>query len=211
MRHLLPPSSTLTRRAASSALCAVLLPLLARIDDNAAFAAVILGSGAESVQRAASLRPGYGPPDALYPAAFRGRWTVRSSIVEVRCPQGEASAPAEQLQAARLAAAAREPLVFDVRFLDVDGGGGLILQNEGGTGVALATRPLAGRVIADRGFNAERRANAQQSAQRSPDSFSAKWDASFPNVLVLTSEASGSVTEAKIIKRLLEEPYDGAF
>ena len=203
------PPPLLTRRGASAAL---FLPWLFAHDD-AANAAVVFSSGAEAGMRAASLRPGYGPPDGLFPPVFRGRWTVRSTIVEVRCPQGDENAPADELATAGLVAAASKPLIFEARFIDIEGSGGVVLQNEG-EGVALATRQLAGGVIADRGFNAERRSMAiSEAVAKKPlaDSFSSKWDATFPNVLVLTSEVSVGVTEIKVIKRLTEEPYDGAF
>ena len=191
----------LTRRAASSVL---LLPLLTTPAGLRAHAAVKFEGGAEAAQRAAALLPGYGPPDALYPAAFRGRWRVVVQVVDVRTPQGEESAPAAQLRAARTAAAAAAPFVFDARFLNAEGSGGVILQSEGSA--SLATRPVAGRVRADRGFNTEQRAAAQVGSARPV----AQWEAGSPNVLTLT-DGLGGVREVKIIKRLVEEPYDGAY
>lgn len=186
---------------------ALLLPLLpVRRDQQPAHAAVVYDNGADAARRAAALRPGYGPPEASFPASFRGRWTVRCEIESIKTPQGEESAPKLQLDAAR-AAAASGPLVFQQRFFD-DGGGGMILLNQDSSSISLVTRPLAGRVLPDRGFNAEQRSLAAAGA--SDPHLSAKWDPGNPNVLTLTS-GGGGLTEVKIIKRLVEEPYDGTF
>lgn len=200
---LLSPRMQITRRAVATVLATFGVSRIDRPSTRIANAAVVLDNGAEAAQRAAALLPGYGPPDARFPPAFGGRWRVLCRVVEVRTPQGEQHAPAEQLRAARAAAAAGD-LLFDARFIDTDGGGGVILQNERDDGIALGVRRIAGRVIADRGFNAEQRA-AAASSQTS----AAAWEPGRPNVLTLTSDSG--VTEIKVIKRLVEEPAAGAF
>ena len=199
----------LSRAALLRASPVLLLPLLTRIHEDqhrsvvCTYAAVVFDSGADAARRAAALVPGYGPQDALFPAIFRGRWSVRAQVVEIKTPRGEENAPVEALRRARTATS----LSYEARYLDANGGGGIILQNEG-SGVSLGTRRYASRVIADRGFNAERYAAAQPGAAPLQD-YTAKWDAGFPNTLTLTSPSG--VAETKVIKRLIEEPYDGTF
>ena len=139
-----------------SAVTRLLLPSAAFLVHDAAHppqpasAAVKFSSGMEEVRKAASLIPGYGPPDIAYAAAFRGRWRVRSRVVDVKTPLGEDTAPADQLQAVRRLLAAEAPLEYEARFLEAEGNGGIVLANEKSDGIALAAKPYAGTVIADR-------------------------------------------------------------
>jgi hypothetical protein len=113
-----------------SAVTRLLLPSAAFLVHDAAppaSAAVKFSSGMEEVRKAASLIPGYGPPDLAYPAAFRGRWRVRSRMTDVKTPLGEENAPADQLQAARKLLAAEAPLEYEARFLEAEGNGGIVL------------------------------------------------------------------------------------
>jgi hypothetical protein len=113
-----------------SAFTRLLLPSAAFLVHDAAppaSAAVKFSSGMEEVRKAASLIPGYGPPDLAYPAAFRGRWRVRSRMTDVKTPLGEENAPADQLQAARKLLAAKAPLEYEARFLEAEGNGGIVL------------------------------------------------------------------------------------
>ena len=144
-----------------------------------------VGSGVEEIRKAASLIPGYGPPDIAYPAVFRGRWQAQSRVVDVKAPLGEEAAPTEQIAAARQLMAAEQPLVYDVRFLDTEA-----------------------VIIADRAFNAERRAASLPGAAPLQD-ISARWDPTNPNVL--TVACRGSLVETKVTKRSFEAPFDGAF
>ena len=70
----------------------------------AAVAPAARAGGLEEVRKAASIIPGYGPPDVNYPAAFRGRWKVCvcvcilpflwkvvRTVVDVQTPLGEIS------------------------------------------------------------------------------------------------------------------------
>ena len=121
-----PHHETFTR----SAVARLLLPSAAFLVHDAAppaSAAVKFSSGMEEVRKAASLIPGYGPPDLAYPAAFRGRWRVRSRVTDVKTPLGEENAPADQLQAARQLLAAEAPLEYEARFLEAEGNGGIVL------------------------------------------------------------------------------------
>ena len=185
-----------------------LLPVMPFLAREPAQAAVKFSSGAEEVRKAASLIPGYGPPDIAYPAAFRGRWKVQSRVVDVKTPLGEEAAPREPLNAARQLMVRTDPLSFEARYLDLDGGGGVLLANERSDGVALSTSTYAGTVVADRAFNTERRAAAQPGAPPLQD-FSARWDMSNPNVLTLACR--GNLVETKVTKRSFESPFDGAF
>lgn len=187
----------------------LLLPsaaLLANTQQPAS-AAVKFSSGMEEVRKAASLIPGYGPPDLAFPAAFRGRWSVQNRVVDVKTPLGEEAAPAEQLKAARQLLAALQPLVYEARFLEAEGNGGIVLANERSDGVALSLKEYSGTVIADRAFNAERRAAAQPGAA-SQGEYEARWEPSNPNVLTLSCR--GKVIETKVTKRSFESPFDGA-
>ena len=113
-------------------------------------AAVKLSSGVEELRKAASFIPGYGPPDIAYPSAFRGRWQVRSRVVDVRTPLGEEAAPAVELKAARQLLAQEGALASEARFIDVDNAGGIAISNEKADGVALSANTYSGTVIADR-------------------------------------------------------------
>jgi hypothetical protein len=139
----------------------------------------------ESIRKAASILPGYGPPDLIYPRCFAGRWRVTRSVAKVDEPLGEGAAPATALSHAREQEGAAR--CFEARFLGV--------VDEPGC-------------IADRAFNAERRAAALAAAP--VGTYSARWEPSNPNVLTLTS-AGGRVVETKVTKRSFESPADGAF
>ena len=206
-------AAPLMRTFTRSAVTRLLLPSAAFLVHDAAHppqpasAAVKFSSGMEEVRKAASLIPGYGPPDIAYAAAFRGRWRVRSRVVDVKTPLGEDTAPADQLQAVRRLLAAEAPLEYEARFLEAEGNGGIVLANEKSDGIALAAKPYAGTVIADRAFNAERRAAAQPGAA-SLGEYEARWQPSNPNVLTMTCR--GKVIETKVTKRSFDSPFDGA-
>ena len=124
------PTACIMRTFTRSAVARLLLPSAAFLVHDAtppASAAVKFSSGMEEVRKAASLIPGYGPPDLAYPAAFRGRWRVRSRVTDVKTPLGEENAPADQLQAARQLLAAEAPLEYEARFLEAEGNGGIVL------------------------------------------------------------------------------------
>ena len=59
--------------------------------------------------------------------------------------------------------AAEQPLGFEQRYLATEGGGGIIIANEG-DGVALSSRAYSGTVIADRAV--QRRAARGRAARR---------------------------------------------
>ena len=123
-------TACIMRTFTRSAVARLLLPSAAFLVHDAtppASAAVKFSSGMEEVRKAASLIPGYGPPDLAYPAAFRGRWRVRSRVTDVKTPLGEENAPADQLQAARQLLAAEAPLEYEARFLEAEGNGGIVL------------------------------------------------------------------------------------
>lgn len=143
--------------------------------------------GLEEIRKAASVLPGYGPPDLHYPARFLGRWHVARTVASVATPLGDDKAPEAALRVAQALLDAPEPLTYDVRF--IDGGDGL--------------------VIADRAFNAEQRAGAPPGTPRG--AFDARWDASNPNVLTLADTRTGSLVETKVTKRSQESPSDEAF
>ena len=213
MHKKAPGQRELMRKFTRTAVTRLLLPSAAFLVHDAAHppqpasAAVKFSSGMEEVRKAASLIPGYGPPDIAYAAAFRGRWRVRSRVVDVKTPLGEEAAPAEQLQALRRLLAAEAPLDYEARFLEAEGNGGIVLANEKSDGIALAAKPYAGTVIADRAFNAERRAAAQPGAA-SLGEYEARWQPSNPNVLTMTCR--GKVIETKVTKRSFDSPFDGA-
>ena len=186
----------------------VLLPSAAFFVTQPAHAAVKISNGVEEIRKAASIIPGYGPPDIAFPSVFRGRWQVQSRVVDVKTPLGEETAPKQELQEARTLMAAAQPLAFEARFLDVDNAGGIAISNERSDAVALSAKTYSGTVIADRSFNAERRAAAQPGAAALVD-YTARWDPGNPNVLTLSCK--GSVTEYKVTKRSFEAPFDGAF
>ncbi len=166
-----------------------LLPLGALLSSQTAFPtpAVAEGSLAEEVRRAASVLPGYGPPDIVYPRAFKGRWRCTRTVAAVSTPLGEEAAPAALLSSSRELLARGESLTFDARFLPASDDGGY---------------------IADRGFNAEQRAAAPPGAPPL-SAFEAKWDASNPNVLTLADRSRGSLVETKVTKRSVETPDGG--
>lgn len=188
----------------------------------------------EEIRKAASLIPGYGPPDIAFPAAFRGRWQVQSKVVDVKTPLGDAAMKLDEYKAAMVLLGKEAPVAFEARFLDVDGGGGILIANEKSDGVALSANAYSGTVIADRAFNAERRAAAQPGAAALQD-YSARWDPTNPNVLTLACRGSlvevcvrarlalrasrmsltvPSLTrraQTKVTKRSYESPFDGAF
>ena len=56
------------------------------------------GDGMDEVRKAASVLPGYGPPDLAYPAEFQGRWRVTRDVVDVQTPLGAEAAPARELK-----------------------------------------------------------------------------------------------------------------
>ena len=198
MRPLLTRSELVTR---------LLLPSAAFLLHNTAYPQPASAGGMEEVRKAASLIPGYGPPDIAFAAAFRGRWRVRSRVVDVKTPLGEGTAPAEQLRTVRRLLAAESPLDYEARFLEAEGNGGIVLSNERSDGAALAAKPYAGTVIADRAFNAERRAAAQPGAA-SLGEYEARWVPSNPNVLTLACR--GTLVETKVTKRSFDSPFDGA-
>ena len=141
--------------------------------------------GVEEIRKAASVLPGYGPPDIAYPASFRGRWKVTRQVVDVQTPLGEPAAPAAALAQAR-SSLAQPPSVFEQRFVQDPGG-----------------------VIADRSFNTERRTAAISGVPLSD--LEARWDPSNPNVLTLARISTSSLVETKVTKRSFESPFDGAF
>ena len=153
-------------------------------------AAVKISNGVEEIRKAASLIPGYGPPDIAYPAAFRGRWQVQSRVVSVTTPLGEESAPADELKAMRLIMATEQPLTFETRFLDTENAGGIAIANERSDAVALSAKTYTGTVIADRGWNAERQAAAQPGAASLVD-YTARWDAPYPHSFATLSRRAG--------------------
>lgn len=137
-----------------------------------------------TVRKAASLLPGYGPPDIFYPLAFRGRWTVTRQVVDFQTPLGESAVPVAALQQAR--DSLNTVTAFEQRFVQDPGG-----------------------VIADRSFNTERRTAATSLINLSD--LEARWDPSNPNVLTLARLSTSSLVEIKVTKRSVDAPFDGAF
>ena len=204
-------ASRATISRAASALALRLMAPLTLAAHQAARPQAASASGAEEIRKAASFLPGYGPPDIMYPVTFRGRWTVNLLVIDVKTPLGEEAAPKEELAAARKMAAAGTPLQFDARFIDTGGGGseGTVLSaQDGGIAMRQLATPTRSSVIADRAFNAERRAAAQPAAAALSE-YTARWEASNPNVLTLSCR--GSLVEFKVTKRSVDEPFDGAF
>ena len=146
-----------------------------------------LGDGMDEVRKAASVIPGYGPPDLAFPAEFRGRWTVTRVVADVQTPLGEAAAPARELRRA-LDAKSAPPVTYDARFIELEDG----------------------RIVADRAFNAERREAAYLPGP-DPEPLAARWDPSNPNILTVSYARSGQVVETKVTKRSSESPQPGAF
>lgn len=163
-----------------------LVPLLAVVPLTPQLSRTALAeTPVESIRKAASVLPGYGPPDLIYPACFAGRWRVTRSVAKVDAPLGERAVPVAALSRAREQEGAA--CSFEARYLGV--------VDETGC-------------IADRAFNAERRAAALADAPLG--AYSARWEPSNPNVLTLAS-AGGRVVETKVTKRSFESPADGAF
>ena len=158
------PRSTVLRGVSSALVMRFLVPPVALVSHASlalpANAAVILSNGAEELRKAASFIPGYGPPDILFPAAFRGRWTVSSKVVDIKTPLGEEVAPTTVLLTTRQLLSTGSPLTLDARYLSTDGGSSGVVLSTRDSG--LSTSPLeTSAIIADRAFNAEHRAAAQ--------------------------------------------------
>ena len=201
--HLLTSATALCVRFLVPASTGLIVP-------DAAHAAVKFSNGAEEIRKAASLIPGYGPPDISYPPVFLGRWRVESRMVNVTTPLGEDVAPMDHLRTARQLMAAERPLSFEQRFVEAEGGAsGVVLVRENTDSLALSVKNYGGgMVIAERAFNAEHRAAAQPGAGPLQD-FTARWEPTNPNVLTLASR--GTVVETKVTKRSFQQPFDGAF
>jgi hypothetical protein len=164
---------------------AVLLPML--VDPRASHAQ---GGVVEEVRKAASVVPGYGPSDLLFPPAFRGRWLVTRSVLDVAYPLGKERAPSAE--AALAERQALRPITFDARFVE--------------TSDAAA---FGASVIPDRAFNAVQRESALTGV--SAEELEARWTASNPNVVTMRNRLSGSVVETKVTKRAVEAPQPGTF
>jgi len=172
--------------ARRTALVAV-LPLLTMLP-LAPLRSALAETPVEQIRKAASVIPGYGPPDLIYPPCFAGRWRVTRSVAKVDTPLGESAALAVALARARELEGA-EPRTYEARYIPIVGEDGC---------------------IADRSFNAERRASALSGAPLG--TYSARWEASNPNVLTLTSsDAGGRVVETKVTKRSFESPGPSAY
>ena len=174
----------LCRRAAA----ALLAPLLTLpLKPNAAHSDV-----KEEIRKAASVVPGYGPSDLLFPNAFQGRWMVTRSVVDVQYPLGKDKAPREEVALAeRQLEAGAAGVSFDARYVETDDPGA-----------------FGDKVIPDRAFNAERRASALQGLPL--DDLEARWSSSNPNVVTMRNRRIGSVVETKVTKRSVEGE-NGAF
>lgn len=158
------PLGAVSRRAAALAACAAL----------AWPARELSAGGVEEIRKAASILPGMGPPDIIYPPAFTGRWRVTQTLADVQTPLGPDKAPADAIDRLK----AQPPVAsYDARFVAVDGG-----------------------AIADRAFNAVQREAAL--ARISARELSAAWEPSNPNVLTITR--GQTVTEVKVTKRAVE-------
>ena len=144
------------------------------------------GDGMDEVRKAASVLPGYGPPDLAYPAEFQGRWRVTRDVVDVQTPLGAEAAPARELKRA-LNAKAAQASAYDARFIELEDG----------------------RIVADRAFNAEQREAALLGPE--PEPLTARWEPSNPNILTVSYARSGQVVETKVTKRSSESPQPGAF
>jgi hypothetical protein len=175
---------------------------------------VKFGSGAEELRKAASLIPGYGPPDIAFPSAFVGRWFVQARVVEVKTPLGDERVAPAQLKAARELLAAEQLLRYEARFAEVEGGAsgkifGIDTSDSGASSPFYLRAYGGGLVILDRAFNAKSRAAAQPGAPPSHE-ITARWQPTNPNVLTVVS-SSGSAVETKVTKRSFQQPFDGAF
>ena len=170
------------RRAAA----ALLAPLLALpLQPHATHADV-----KEEIRKAASVVPGYGPSDLLFPNAFQGRWKVTRSVVDVQYPLGKDKAPREEVELAERQLEANG-VSFDARYVETDDPGA-----------------FGDRVIPDRAFNAEQRASALLGLPL--DDLEARWSSSNPNVVTMRNKRIGSLVETKVTKRSVEGE-DGAF
>ena len=125
-------------------------------------------------------------------AAFRGRWKVTRTIVDVATPLGLDKAPAAELRIAERQQRAAAPVTFDARFV-----------------ATSDTASYGERVIPDRAFNAEQREAALTGEPI--DDFDARWSASNPNVVTMRRRSTGEVTETKVTKRSTEAPAPNAF
>lgn len=90
-----PQPTSLSRRAASIASA---LALWARPSGNWQMIAASAATPVEEIRKAASVLPGYGPPDLLYPAPFLGRWQVSRQLGDFKTPLGEAAVPEDALR-----------------------------------------------------------------------------------------------------------------
>ena len=146
--------------------------------------AAVADAPAETVRKAASNIPGLGPPDVLFPAdPFKGRWRVSREVASETRPLGDDAA-----KLANLFLATPQKEAYETRYLAY--GDGL-------------------HVVADRGFETERRA-AAGAFGAGYASAKARWEPSNPNVCTLEG-AGGSLLELKVTKRSFEEPGPGAF
>ena len=132
----------------------------------------------EEVRKAASVVPGYGPSDLLFPPMFRGRWAVLRTVVDVSYPLGKERAPAAEVALAERQAT--RPQSFEMRFVET------------------SDAAFGASVIPDRAFNVEQREAALGGVPL--DELEARWSASNPNVVTLRNRRNGDVTEFKATK-----------
>lgn len=144
----------------------------------------------EEVRKTASVLPGYGPPDLLFPAEFKGRWRLTRTILNISTPLGADKVPPTDLQIAQRQALNAQQ--FDMRFVET--------SDESTYG---------DRVIPDRAFNAEQREAALTGVPI--DDLEARWSASNPNVVTMRQRSTGTVTETKVTKRSTEAPAPFTF
>ena len=166
-------------RGAASALIAPLLTSLTSVPPAHA-------DVKEEIRKAASVVPGYGPADLLFPPAFRGRWRLTREVVSVDFPLGRDKAPSAEASAAERQALG--PATYDQRFVETTEGDG---------------------VIPDRAFNAEQREAALLNIPL--DDLEARWSSSNPNIVTMRNRRTNSQMETKVTKRSLETPGEGAF
>jgi hypothetical protein len=140
------------------------------------------GGALEEVRKAASLIPGYGPPDLLFPGVFRGRYRVVRTVVSVETPLGRDKAPRAELEAAE--SSKELQCSYDARFVDV------------------ADESYAGLVIPDRAFNAEQKESAITGTPLAD--LEARWSASNPNIVTMRNRGSQALVETKVTKRSTE-------
>ena len=181
-RIMLVHEACLGRRAAA----ALLAPLLVAAPPSVARADV-----KEEIRKAASVIPGYGPSDLLFPNAFRGRWKVTRSVVDVQYPLGKDKVPADEVDLVeKQLAAGNDGIVYEARFVETDDPGA-----------------FGDSVIPDRAFNAEQRESALKALPL--DELEARWSSSNPNVVTMRNKRTGTVTETKVTKRSTETPEGG--